>query len=68
MGRMTITVDEQLVQEAKEILGVSTKAEAIRVVLQEFLRRKKLANVLEHQGKVKIDLDHESLQAHRDEE
>ncbi len=68
MVRMTITIDERLVQEAKDLLGVSTKAEAIRVALEDFLRRKRLEQVLQNQGKVKIDLDQDSLQKYREEE
>lgn len=33
MNRMTITIDEELVNQAKELLGVSTKVEAIRIAL-----------------------------------
>lgn len=68
MIRMTITIEEELVQKAKDILGVSTKAEAIRLVLQDFLRRKKLDEVLQHQGKIKLDLDQDDLQRFRDQQ
>ena len=33
MGRMTLTIDEELVREAQEALGVSTKREAIQKAL-----------------------------------
>lgn len=62
MARMTITVDERLVTEVKKTLGVSTKAEAIRVALQEVLRRKRLAEALEHRGGVELALDQETLE------
>ena len=62
MARMTITVDERLVTEVKKTLGVSTKAEAIRVALEEVLRRKRLAEALEHRGGVKLALDQETLE------
>ncbi len=67
MARMTVTVDEKLVDEAKAILGVSTKAEAIRLALQEVLRRKRLAEALTHRGAVELELDQDALDALRQE-
>ena len=59
---MTITIDPQLVDAAKEALGVTTKSEAIRRALLDVIRRKRLQEVLSHQGSVELDLDQETLQ------
>ena len=67
MERMTITIDDALVREVKKVLGVSTKAEAIRIALMEVLRRKRLANALKHQGKVELDINQQTLMKHRRE-
>jgi len=64
--RMTITVDENLVEETRQALKVKTKAEAIRRSLEEALRRHKLEQVLSHAGRVEIDLDDEKLQRLRE--
>ena len=61
MVRMTITIDDELVDAVKEISGASTKSEAINVALQDFLRRQQLQRVLERQGKVELALDQEKL-------
>lgn len=66
MTRMTITVDEDLVEETRQVLKVKTKAEAIRRSLEEVLRRRKLDQVLSHAGRVEIDLDDEKLQRLRE--
>jgi Arc/MetJ family transcription regulator len=58
---MTITVDENLVEETRKAFKVKTKAEAIRRALEEALRRRKLEQVLSHAGRVEIDLDEEKL-------
>jgi metal-responsive CopG/Arc/MetJ family transcriptional regulator len=50
MGRMSVTIDDQLLEEAKEALGAETRAEAIRVALAEAVRRRRLARALEHRG------------------
>jgi len=64
---MTITVDEDLLVEVKKVSGASTKAEAIRLALQDFLRRQRLAGVLEHQGKIELTLDQASLKKLRED-
>lgn len=63
--RMTVTLDNRLVEEVKNVLGVSTKSEAIRIALHEVLRRRRLESALEHQGKMDLAIDPETLKAHR---
>jgi Arc/MetJ family transcription regulator len=68
MTRMTVTVDPNLLEQAREALGVATKSEAIRIALTEILRKKKLAQALDHRGQIDLDLDQESLQRLRAEQ
>lgn len=66
MGRMTVRVDDDLVEEARKALGVNSRAEAIRRALREVTRRKKLAQALEHQGSIDLELDQASLRRLRE--
>jgi metal-responsive CopG/Arc/MetJ family transcriptional regulator len=61
MGRMSVTVDDQLVEQAKEVLGVGTRSEAIRIALQEAVRRRRLAEALRHRGQIDLQVDQEEL-------
>ena len=61
MGRMTVTVDDHLVEEARDILQVDSKSEAIRGALEELLRHRKLRKALEHAGRVELALDQKEL-------
>ena len=61
MARMTITIDEDLVNDAREALGAATKSEAIRAALLEVLRSKRLNAALCHQGEVELELEQEGL-------
>ena len=61
MGRMTVTVEEELVRRAQRALGTRSKAETIRLALREVLRRERLVGALAHQGKVDLALDQETL-------
>ena len=67
MSRMTVTVDEGLIEEARHALGVATKSEAIRRALEEVLRRRKLERALENAGRVELDVDPERLRRLREE-
>lgn len=67
MSRMTVTVDEGLIERARNALGAATKSEAIRRALEEVLRRRKLERALENAGRVELDLDPERLRRLREE-
>ena len=67
MARMSITVEEDLLVEAQRVLGVGTKAEAIRIALREVVRRKHLHKVVSRQGKVDLELDEKTLERLRGE-
>lgn len=53
--RMSVTVEESLIEQAQRLLGVTTKTEAIRVALEEVIRRAQLEKVLEHAGRVELE-------------
>lgn len=67
MSRMTVTVDEELIEQARQAMGVATKSEAIRTALEESLRRRRLQDALEQAGKIDLDLDQERLRRLREE-
>ena len=52
--RTTLTIDEELLNEAKELSGARTKKEAIEVALEEFIRRRKAKKLLELEGKIEL--------------
>lgn len=67
MGRMTVTLSEELVEEAREILGVRTKSEAIRLALEDTVRRRKLDRALANAGRIDLGLDQEGLRRLRED-
>ena len=62
MTRMTVTLDPNLLEQAREALGVSTNSASIRIALVEVVRKKQLAEALSHQGQIALELDQETLQ------
>lgn len=62
MGRMTVTLDEALVEEARKLLGARTKRETIQLALEDAIRARKRLQALGHRGRIGLDLDQKSLQ------
>jgi hypothetical protein len=55
--RTTLDLPEDLVNEAKAILGFKSKTDTIVFALQEMIRRRKREKLIGLFGKVKIDID-----------
>ena len=66
MIRMTVTLDEKVVDEARDLLKVKTKRETIETALKEVIKQKKREKALKHCGKIELDIDQERLQAYRE--
>jgi len=54
MSRITVTIDDELLDQAKEALGAQTRAAAIRAALEEAVRRRRLAETLEQLGQLEL--------------
>ena len=67
MSRMTVTIDDELLDQAKEALGAQTRAGAIRTALEEAVRRRRLAEALEQQGQLELRGDLAELRRLREE-
>jgi Arc/MetJ family transcription regulator len=52
--RTTLAINEELLNEAKELSGAGTKKEAVEVALEEFIRRRKAKKLLELKGKIEL--------------
>ncbi len=61
MAQTSVDVDESLLGQAKEALGATSDSEAVSLALKHVLRRRRLAEILEHQGQIDLDLDQELL-------
>lgn len=67
MSRMTVTIDDELLERAKEALGAQTRAAAIRTALEEAVRRRRLAEALEQRGQLELRGDLAELRRLREE-
>lgn len=66
MPRMTIEIDEALLEEARRVLGVRTKREAIERALQELVRQQRRRGIRAHAGQVELELTQETLRTMRE--
>ncbi len=67
MARMTVTVDDELLDEAKRLSGARTKRETIEAALRDLVARMRRRRIASHAGTVEIELTHEKLRRWREE-
>jgi len=71
--RATLNIPDGLIDEVQRISGQKTKTRAIVSVMEDYVRRKKMEELLALRGKISIDYDWEKeeeteLQAAEDRE
>jgi len=59
--RTTLDLDEQLLEEAKQLLGVKTKRETVERALRALIEQERRARLRERLGKIALDLSLEDL-------
>jgi Arc/MetJ family transcription regulator len=65
MARLSVAVDEGLVEEVRRLSGSRTKREAFTVALTEYVRRKRLEQLASLAGSGLVDLTAEELERWR---
>ncbi len=53
--RTTLNIDKEVLDSVVEITGENTKSRAVNAVLKEYVRRKKIAELMALAGKIQID-------------
>lgn len=55
--RATLNIPDELVAEVQRLSGEKTKTQAIVTVMEEYVRRKKMEDLLALRGKIAIEYD-----------
>ena len=55
--RTTVDIPEDLIEEARQILGFKSKTDTIIVSLQELIRRKRIEELKDMAGLMKLNVD-----------
>jgi Arc/MetJ family transcription regulator len=55
--RTTLDIPEQLLEEARRLLGFKSKTDTVVVSLRELIRRKRIEELKELLGTVELDVD-----------
>ncbi len=66
--RTTVDLDEELVREVMDLLGVKTKRQAIRRSLEALVKQKKRERLRTKLGNLDLDLSLEELEGMRQHE
>ena len=66
--RRTVVIDDDLLREARQVLGTSGIRETVEAGLREAVRRHRIEQLRRSLGKIDIDLTGEELMRLRNEE
>jgi hypothetical protein len=55
--RTTLDIPEELIEEARKLLGIKSKTDTIVVSLRELIRRKRIDELKDRMGTVSLDID-----------
>jgi hypothetical protein len=55
--RTTLDIPEPLIEEARRLLGFKSKTDTVVLSLQEMIRRKRIDELKELMGSVRLDID-----------
>ena len=55
--RATLNIPDELIDEVQRLSGQKAKTQAIVTVMEDYVRRKKLEELLALRGKISIDYD-----------
>lgn len=61
--RATLNIPDQLIDEVQRLSGQKSKTQAIVTVMEDYVRRKKMEDLLALRGKITIDYDWEREEA-----
>ncbi len=59
--RTTLNIDDKILKFVMEETKASTKTEAVRQALEDFVRRRKIERLIALKGKIKFDVDWKTL-------
>lgn len=59
--RTTVTLDSKLVETLQQISQAKTKAKAVLMAIQEYLKRHQIAKIKTLKGKIKFDLSADEI-------
>jgi len=57
--RATLNIPDELIDEVQRLSGQKTKTQAIVTVMEDYVRRKKMEDLLALRGKISIEYDWE---------
>ncbi len=55
--RTTLDIPEELIEEARDLLGFKSKSDTIIVSLRELIRRKRIEELKSLAGAIKLEID-----------
>lgn len=63
--RATITIDKESLDELLKVTGAKSKASAVRMVIEDYLKRKKIEKIKSLKGKLEFNMTADEIR-HRE--
>ena len=67
MTRLTVTLDETILEEARNLLHTRTKRDTIETALKEVIKQKRRNKAIENCGKIELELTQKELESYREQ-
>ncbi len=68
MGKTTVVLDENLLEDAREAIGARTKKETIETALREIVKQRQRELLIKEMGTYNLDLTQEDLEKMRSDD
>jgi metal-responsive CopG/Arc/MetJ family transcriptional regulator len=62
--RATVTIEKDVLDELVKATGAKTRSAAVRKIIDEYLRERKVDNIMSMKGKLSFDLTADKIRHH----
>jgi predicted CopG family antitoxin len=62
--RATVTIEKEVLDELVKATGARSKSAAVKKIIDEYLRKRKVQNILAMKGKLSFDLTADEIRHH----
>jgi Arc/MetJ family transcription regulator len=63
--RATVTIEKDMLDELVKATGAKTKSAAVKKIIDEYLRERKVDNIMSMKGKLTFDLTADEIRHHK---
>lgn len=62
--RATVTIDKEILDKLKKYTGAKSKASAVKIAIEDYMRRKKIEKIKSMKGKLEFTMTADEIRHH----